>query len=285
MTAPKRFPDRDEIAAVRVEAEPLENGVTGEPKRRLAGRVMARRDMGKLVFLDLVDRSGRIQLVCHGRAHRRDRRAPRRHRRRRRIAGEVAPRRALADGRRARAALAHPDAAARHVPWADGRRAALPAPLPRPADERGDAQRRHRPLADGRRDPPHPRRVGLHRGRDAGPAAPLRRRVRRAVRDALQRARRGLLPAHRDRALSQAADRRRAREGVRARQGLPQRRHLVQAQPRVHDARVVRGVCGLPRHHGADRAARLTRRARGARHDDRSRSAGTSSTSRRRGSA
>ena len=65
MTAPKRFPDRDEIAAVRVEAEPLENGVTGEPKRRLAGRVLARRDMGKLVFLDLVDRSGRIQLVCH----------------------------------------------------------------------------------------------------------------------------------------------------------------------------------------------------------------------------
>src|SRR5207244_8879407 len=32
--------------------------------RRLAGRVMARRDMGRLVFLDLVDRSGRIQLLC-----------------------------------------------------------------------------------------------------------------------------------------------------------------------------------------------------------------------------
>jgi lysyl-tRNA synthetase, class II len=64
MTAPKRFPDRDEIAAVRAEAEPLENGATGETKRRLAGRVMARRDMGKLVFLDLVDRSGRIQLLC-----------------------------------------------------------------------------------------------------------------------------------------------------------------------------------------------------------------------------
>ena len=31
---------------------------------RVAGRVMARRDMGKLVFLDLVDRSGRIQLFC-----------------------------------------------------------------------------------------------------------------------------------------------------------------------------------------------------------------------------
>jgi lysyl-tRNA synthetase class 2 len=64
MAAPKRFPDRDEIAAVRAEAEPLENGATAEAKRRLAGRVMARRDMGKLVFLDLVDRSGRIQLLC-----------------------------------------------------------------------------------------------------------------------------------------------------------------------------------------------------------------------------
>ncbi|HEY8316883.1 MAG TPA: lysine--tRNA ligase [Gaiellaceae bacterium] len=64
MAEPKRFPDRDAIAAVRAEAEPLEDGATAETKRRLAGRVMARRDMGKLVFLDLVDRSGRIQLLC-----------------------------------------------------------------------------------------------------------------------------------------------------------------------------------------------------------------------------
>jgi lysyl-tRNA synthetase, class II len=64
MAAPKRFPDRDEIAGVRAEAELLENGASSETKRRLGGRVMARRDMGKLVFLDLVDRSGRIQLLC-----------------------------------------------------------------------------------------------------------------------------------------------------------------------------------------------------------------------------
>src|SRR6478609_335861 len=64
MTAPKRFPDRDEIAAVLAEAEPLENGAQAGTTRRLAGRVLARRDMGKLVFLDLVDRSGRIQLLC-----------------------------------------------------------------------------------------------------------------------------------------------------------------------------------------------------------------------------
>ncbi len=66
MAAPKRFPDRDEIAAVRAEAEPLEPGASADTKRRLAGRVMARRDMGKLVFLDLVDRSGRIQLLVPG---------------------------------------------------------------------------------------------------------------------------------------------------------------------------------------------------------------------------
>jgi lysyl-tRNA synthetase, class II len=66
MAAAKRFPDRDEVAAVRAEAEQLDPGATDSAtKRRLAGRVMARRDMGKLVFLDLVDRSGRIQLICH----------------------------------------------------------------------------------------------------------------------------------------------------------------------------------------------------------------------------
>jgi len=61
---PKRFPDRDAIAHVRQEAAALEPGEEGPEERRLAGRVMARRDMGKLVFLDLVDLSGRIQLLC-----------------------------------------------------------------------------------------------------------------------------------------------------------------------------------------------------------------------------
>jgi len=64
MPAPKRFPDRDEIAAVRADAEPLEAGGEAEATRRVAGRAMARRGMGKLVFLDLVDRSGRIQVIC-----------------------------------------------------------------------------------------------------------------------------------------------------------------------------------------------------------------------------
>ena len=64
MGAPKRFPDREEVAAARADAEQLEPGGEGPETRRLAGRVLARREMGKLVFLDLVDRSGRIQLIC-----------------------------------------------------------------------------------------------------------------------------------------------------------------------------------------------------------------------------
>jgi lysyl-tRNA synthetase class 2 len=56
---PKRFPDREEISVVRAEAEK-----TLEEEHRVAGRVMARRAMGKLSFLDLVDRSGRIQLIA-----------------------------------------------------------------------------------------------------------------------------------------------------------------------------------------------------------------------------
>src|SRR4029079_15426503 len=64
MTAAKRFPDRDAIADVRSSTDGLEAGGELEETRRLAGRVMARREMGKLAFLDLVDRSGRVQLMC-----------------------------------------------------------------------------------------------------------------------------------------------------------------------------------------------------------------------------
>jgi lysyl-tRNA synthetase class 2 len=63
MSTPHRFPDREEIAAVRAEAETLEPQATGA-EYALAGRVMGRRDMGKLVFLDLVDRSGQLQLLA-----------------------------------------------------------------------------------------------------------------------------------------------------------------------------------------------------------------------------
>jgi lysyl-tRNA synthetase class 2 len=63
MALPKRFSDREEIASVRVDADQVAAGEEGGDPRRVAGRVMARRDMGKLVFLDLVDRSGKLQLL------------------------------------------------------------------------------------------------------------------------------------------------------------------------------------------------------------------------------
>ena len=257
----KRFPDRDEIAAVREECEPLEAGQAAETSRRIAGRAMARRDMGKLVFLDVVDRTGRIQVICEAAK-----------------TGEIdvllgdvvgvsghpgarAPRRAVAARRDGRGALAQHAAAAGHVPRAHGRRAPLPQALPRPARQRGDASRLRPAGAHRLRRARLPRRRGLRRGRDAGAAAALRRRLRAPVRDAPQRARARPLPPDRDRALPEAADRRRARARLRARQGLPQRGRLVQAQPRVHDARVVRGVRRLPRHDGAHRDARRDGRA------------------------
>ena len=61
---PKRFPETVPLAEVRAEAEPLEAGAEGDTAIRAAGRVLGRREMGKLVFLDLVDRSARIQLLC-----------------------------------------------------------------------------------------------------------------------------------------------------------------------------------------------------------------------------
>jgi lysyl-tRNA synthetase, class II len=64
MDYPKRFPDRDEVASVREEAEALDAGAEGASRRRIAGRVLARRQHGKLTFLDVVDRSGRMQLLC-----------------------------------------------------------------------------------------------------------------------------------------------------------------------------------------------------------------------------
>jgi lysyl-tRNA synthetase, class II len=63
MSMPKRYADRVEIASVRAEAETLDPGAEADSTHRVAGRVMARRDMGRLMFLDLVDRSGRIQLM------------------------------------------------------------------------------------------------------------------------------------------------------------------------------------------------------------------------------
>jgi lysyl-tRNA synthetase, class II len=64
VTHPKRFPDRTQIAVVRAQAERLEPGAEGAESYRVAGRVLGRRGHGKLTFLDLVDSSASLQLLC-----------------------------------------------------------------------------------------------------------------------------------------------------------------------------------------------------------------------------
>lgn len=59
---PYGFADVEPIAAVRDAHAGLEVGEETEVAHRVAGRIAARRGQGKMAFVDLVDRSGRIQL-------------------------------------------------------------------------------------------------------------------------------------------------------------------------------------------------------------------------------
>ncbi|MGI8513083.1 MAG: amino acid--tRNA ligase-related protein, partial [Solirubrobacteraceae bacterium] len=59
---PHTFGQVEPIAAVRERHGGLEAGAETEDAVRVAGRIAARRGAGKAAFLDLVDRSGRIQL-------------------------------------------------------------------------------------------------------------------------------------------------------------------------------------------------------------------------------
>ncbi len=112
-------------------------------------------------------------------------------------------------------------------------------------------------------DPPLHGRARLPRGRDADAAPDPGRRQRAPVRHPPQRARPADVPAHRARAVPEAADRRRLRARVRDQPQLPQRRHLGPPQPRVHDDRVLRGVLGPPRPDGLHRGGAAPRGARG----------------------
>jgi lysyl-tRNA synthetase class 2 len=59
---PHEFDGVEQIAAVRAAHAGLEPGDETDVRHRVAGRLAARRGQGKMAFLDLVDRSGRIQL-------------------------------------------------------------------------------------------------------------------------------------------------------------------------------------------------------------------------------
>ena len=59
---PHEFEGVESIASVRAAHEGLQPGEETEIRHRVAGRLSARRGQGGMAFLDLVDRSGRIQL-------------------------------------------------------------------------------------------------------------------------------------------------------------------------------------------------------------------------------
>jgi lysyl-tRNA synthetase, class II len=59
---PHAYPGVQAIAAVKAPHAGLEPGEETNDRVRVAGRLAARRGQGKMAFLDLVDRSGRIQL-------------------------------------------------------------------------------------------------------------------------------------------------------------------------------------------------------------------------------
>jgi lysyl-tRNA synthetase class 2 len=59
---PHAFEGRTEIAQVRAAHEGLAAGAETQDRRRVAGRIAARRGHGRAAFIDLVDRSGGIQL-------------------------------------------------------------------------------------------------------------------------------------------------------------------------------------------------------------------------------
>jgi lysyl-tRNA synthetase, class II len=63
---PHEFDGRAEIASVHAAHDDLPDGEETDQAYRVAGRIAARRDMGKAAFLDIVDATGRIQL--HSRA-------------------------------------------------------------------------------------------------------------------------------------------------------------------------------------------------------------------------
>ena len=233
MGRPKRFPDRDEVAAVRARPSSSTPGATDtQTKRRLAGRVMARAaDMGKLVFLDLVDRSGRIQLICP---------AERTGELDLHLGDVVGVTGSPAQSRRGEPSLQVDELEVL---------ARIRAPLPDTFHGIEDVELRYRKryldllMSEESRDEviKRARMVSAIRAYldgegflevetpilqpryGGGFAEPF------VTRSELLDAR--ALSPHRRRALSQAADRRRAREGLRALEGLPERELLVQALP------------------------------------------------------
>ena len=262
-SSPSRMRSRDARRSPRSAAahEGLAAGAETEDRRRVAGRIAARRGHGRAAFIDLVDRSGRIQL----------------HAREDLLGSESFERLVgldLGDIVGAEGivfATKRGELSLRLEGWTLLAKSLRPPPDKYHGLEDVELRYRHRELdlianpevrelfaeagAGGGHDPRVARRAGVPRGRDAGAAASLWRRAGAPLHDPPQRPRPRPLPADRHRALPEAMRDRGHRAGLRAGQGLSQRGHLAEAQPRVHDGRVVRGVRRLHRRRRAARAA------------------------------
>ncbi len=275
---PVTYPRDRDVASVRAEYAELAAGAVTGDEVHLAGRLMLIRNHGGLLFAQLKDESGTIQLF---------------------ISREAMGEQGFADARELD--IGDWVGAAGTVMVTDTGELSVATtsltllgkalrPLPTKGHGLTDAETRFRQRYMDLVLNPESRRVadvrqrtvaaireflggrGLRRGGDAG--APVRRRGRHGapVHHAPQRAQPRDVPADRARALPQAPDRRRVREGLRDGPRVPQRGPRHPAQPRVHDARGLRGARGLPRHDGADRAdggPRGDGRQRHHRHPDR----------------
>ena len=255
---PRRY-DADQARRGHAKDEGI-TPIDGEPLR-VAGRVMAKRGMGKTVFAPIRDSSGDLQLYLNvdhlerGRLREGAAAARRRRHRRRRGPGVLDQARRAVDPRQAGC----------------GSLTKSLRPLPDKWHGLTDVELRYRQRYVDLAVSPEVREVfrkrsqivrgirrfldarELPRGRDADDAPDHRRRRGAPVRHAPQRARHEAVHADRAGAVPQAAGRRRVRSRLRDQPQLPQRGAVAPAQPRVHDARVLPGVRDVHRPDGPDR--------------------------------
>ena len=264
---PHAFAGRTEIAAVRERHEDLEAGAETDDRVRIAGRLTARRGHGKASFLDLRDGTGEIQIQA-----RLDELGDRYEGLLALDIGDIVG----IDG--VVFASKRGELSVRADSWELLSKSLRPPPekfhgledvetryrkreldLIANAETRELFTRRAQTIAAVRRwfdergfvEVETPVLQPLYGGALARPFT--------THHNALDR---DLYLRDRHRALPEAADRGRHRQGLRARQGLPQRGRQPQAQPRVHDARVVRGLRRLRGHRRRAGAAGRRRRPR-----------------------
>ena len=259
----------ERTSSVRAAHPDLEADTLTEDVVTIAGRVVLKRDMGKLVFATLRDRDGDLQLVLNAADVPAEDLA---------LFQEVD----LGDiiGATGRVGTTRKGELsvfvqrwamltkalrplAREVGGPAGSRSAATSPV-----SASDQRRSPPPGVPGARggaqdDAPGARRTWVRRVRGADAADDRGRRERPAVHDASPRARHPVEAADQPGAVSEADARRRCRAGLRARPQLPQRGHRPRSQPRVHDARGLPGLRRLPHDDGALGDARAGMRPRG----------------------